>query len=202
MAKPTAPGKAEAAAQTRDRLVSRARSLFARRGYADVGLTEIVAHAGVTKGALYHHFDSKADLFRAVIAQVHDEVGERVAAAAEASEDPWEQLLHGCDAFLRASVDPVTQRILLIDGPAVLGWREWKALDASASERHLTEMIEELIEEEVLPTQPVKPLVHLLSGAMNEAALWLAHASGPDDIAATMRALTAMLDGLRRPGAK
>lgn len=202
MPKPTIRSRTEAAADTRERLVSRARSLFAQRGYTDVGLSEIVTEAGVTKGALYHHFGSKADLFRAVLARVHGEVGERVAAAAETGDDPWDRLLLGCDAFLRASGDPVARRILLVDGPAVLGWSEWKALDAAASERHLTEAIEELVSAGIFAEQPIPPVVHLLSGAMNEAALWLAHSSGPDDIAATMRTLTAMLTALRRPGAE
>lgn len=199
MSDSTAPSKAEAAARTRDLLIERARARFAERGYAAVGLAEIVADAGVTKGALYHHFDGKSDLFRAVVARVHAEVGERVAAAADAETDPWRQLLSGCEAFLRASTDPAAQRILLIDGPAVLGWSEWKSLDAAASQRQLTESIEELIAAGVLAPRPVAPIVHLLSGAMNEAALWLAQSREETELSATMRTLTVMMAALRDP---
>lgn len=110
--------------QTRRALVRESRELFATRGYAAVGLAEIVRAADVTKGALYHHFDSKADLFRAVLEQVQQEVAQRVATIAEAENDPWAQLTAGCRAFLTTSTDPEIQRIMLIDGPAVLGWNE------------------------------------------------------------------------------
>src|SRR5690606_7749623 len=85
---------------TRTALITEARRRFARQGYAAVGLTEIVAAAGVTKGALYHHFGSKAALFQAVVQQVQQEVADRVAAAAEAHTQPWDQLVAGCEAFL------------------------------------------------------------------------------------------------------
>ncbi|WP_374771761.1 TetR/AcrR family transcriptional regulator [Streptomyces sp. NBC_01310] len=84
---------------------------------------------GVTKGAAYHHFDSKAGLFRAVVSQVQQELGERVAAAAERHENLWEQLRAGCRAFLAAGTDPAVRRILLVDAPTVLGWDEWRTLD-------------------------------------------------------------------------
>ncbi|MFD0885039.1 TetR/AcrR family transcriptional regulator, partial [Streptosporangium algeriense] len=89
------------------------------------------------------------------------------------------------------------RRIMLVDGPAVLGWREWRALDEAASARHLAEALTLLMETGVIPERPVAPLTHLLSGAMNEAALWLADSAGPGDLADTMTALTRMLESLR-----
>ncbi|MEU7893222.1 TetR family transcriptional regulator [Nonomuraea sp. NPDC049152] len=183
--------------QTRRTLLRESRRLFASRGYAAVGLSEIVRAAGVTKGALYHHFDSKAELFRAVLEQVQQEVGERVAATADAEEDPWTQLVAGCQAFLAASADPDVQQIMLVDGPAVLGWNEWRALDEAASARHLAEALTELMAAGVIVAQPVAPLTRLLSGAMNEAALWLASTADPSDLADTQAALSRLLESLR-----
>ncbi|MFC7546219.1 TetR/AcrR family transcriptional regulator [Plantactinospora sp. GCM10030261] len=183
--------------QTRRTLLREGRRLFASRGYTDVGLAEIVTVAGVTKGALYHHFDGKSALFRAVLAQVQQEVGERVAATADAEADPWDQFVAGCQAFLTASTDPDVQRIMLIDGPAVLGWTEWRALDEAASGRHLAEALGTLIDRGVVERQPVAPLTRLLSGAMNEAALWLAESTDPADLTATRAALDRMLEALR-----
>ncbi|MFI8978387.1 TetR/AcrR family transcriptional regulator [Nocardia asteroides] len=183
--------------ETRRLLLTQSRRLFAAKGYAAVGLSEIVAASGVTKGALYHHFDSKADMFREVLTQVQQEVGDQVAAAADAEPDPWTQLTAGCAAFLRASADPLVQRIMLIDGPAVLGWHEWRALDEANSARHLHEALDALVAAGIVAPQPVAPLTQLLSGAMNEAALWLATTTDPDALPATIEALDRLLAGLR-----
>ncbi|WP_184759055.1 TetR/AcrR family transcriptional regulator [Streptosporangium album] len=183
--------------QTRQTLLREGRRLFATRGYGAVGLSEIVRAAGVTKGALYHHFDSKAALFRAVLEEVQQQVAQTVATTAEAQDDPWTRFTAGCQAFLTASTDPDVQRIMLVDGPAVLGWNEWRALDEAASARHLAEALTSLIEEGTIASQPVAPLTHLLSGAMNEAALWLAGSAEPADLADTRTALSRMLEALR-----
>ncbi|SBT93793.1 transcriptional regulator, TetR family [Streptomyces sp. DI166] len=184
--------------QTRLALVRQSRRLFSERGYAAVGLAELVEAAGVTKGALYHHFPGgKTDLFRAVLAEAQEEIGRRVAAAADAEDDPWAQLTAGCRDFLVAATAPEIQRIVLVDGPAVLGWSEWRAMDEAASARHLTEALTSLVEAGIIAAQPVQPLVHLLSGAMNEAALWLASSSRPEDLTDTVAALQRMLQALR-----
>ena len=190
----------EQRARTRRALVDRARALFATRGYADVGLAEIVAAAGVTKGALYHQFEGKTDLFRTVLAEVADEVAGAVVAAAEAHEDPWAQLVAGSRAFLVASTDPAVARIALVDGPAVLGWAQWRALDEATSGHHLVEALETLVARGVLAPRPVPPLAHLLGGAMNEAALWLAgtdEADRPAALESVWAELAALLDALR-----
>ncbi len=191
--------RAEQREHTRRTLVAVGRRLFASRGYGAVGLAEIVRESGVTKGALYHHFDGKAELFRAVLLEVQQEVAARVAAAADAAGDPWSQLKAGCAAFVTAGADPEVQRVMLIDGPAVLGWNEWRAIDEATSARHLAEALTALIEDGVIDPQPVAPLAHLLSGAMNEAVLWLAQSPGPHDLTDTLAALSRMLESLRRP---
>lgn len=190
--------RAEQRERTRRTLIAESRRLFAARGYAAVGLAEIVRASGVTKGALYHHFEGKTDLFRAVLAQVQEEVAARVAAAAEAAGGPWEQLKAGCAAFVTAGADPEVQRIMLIDGPAVLGWNEWRAIDEATSARHLAEALAALVADGTIAAQPVAPLARLLSGAMNEAVLWLAQSAGPDDLADTLAALSRLLDSLRQ----
>ncbi|MBC9715899.1 TetR/AcrR family transcriptional regulator [Streptomyces sp. TRM66268-LWL] len=190
--------RAEQREHTRRTLLRESRRLFAAQGYAAVGLAEIVRAAGVTKGALYHHFDGgKTALFRSVLEEVQQEVAQAVARAADAEDDPWEQLLAGCRTFLASAADPEVQQIMLLDGPAVLGWNEWRALDEAASARHLAEALTSLIDAGILSPQPVEPLTRLLSGAMNETALWLASSSGPADLADAQAALTRILEGLR-----
>ncbi|MFC0534063.1 TetR/AcrR family transcriptional regulator [Phytohabitans kaempferiae] len=189
--------RAEQRAQTRQALVRESRHLFATQGYGTVGLAQIVAAAGVTKGALYHHFDSKAAVFRAVLEQVQQEVAEQVVGAAEAQATSWARLTAGCRAFLTASTAPEIQRIMLVDGPAVLGWAEWRAMDEAASARHLAEALADLVADGTIAAQPVTPLAHLLSGAMNEAALWLATTTSPHALEQTWAALARLLDGLR-----
>jgi AcrR family transcriptional regulator len=189
--------RAEQRDETRRRLIQESRRLFAEVGYGGVGLAEIVRAAGVTKGALYHHFGGKVDLFRAVLAEVQEEVAARVVAAAEAHEDLWTQLTAGCEAFLTVSTDPALQRIMLVDGPAVLGWAEWRAMDEANSAHHLGDALTALMDAGILAPQPVAPLNHLLSGAMNEAALWLADAGGPADLRSTVDALHRILAALR-----
>src|SRR5689334_23813839 len=111
--------KAEQREATTAALIAAARELFAERGYAGVGTEEIVQRAGVTRGALYHHFKGgKEDLFRAVLVQVSAETTARVLAAANAATDPWSELVCGIEAFLDASAIPEVQRIVLVDGPS------------------------------------------------------------------------------------
>src|SRR5215467_12530022 len=113
---------------TRRQLVRSARALFGARGYAGVGTEEIVRAAGVTRGALYHQFCDKADLFAAVAEEVEAEISERVAAGASAATGPVEALRAGARLFLDACADPEVERIILLDAPAVLGWEAWRDL--------------------------------------------------------------------------
>jgi hypothetical protein len=121
-----------------------------------------------------------------------------VAAAAGVEPDPWQQLLAGCPSLPRVSRDRAVAQIMLIDGPAVLGWNEWRAIDEATSARHLTAALTALVEDGTIAGQPVEPLARLLSGAMNEAALWLARSSAPDDLPAVTAALGRMLESLRQ----
>ncbi len=189
-----AVSRAEQRAATRRALLAEGRHRFAADGYHHVVLAEVARAAGVTKGAAYHHFDSKAGLFRAVVSEVQRELGERVAGSADRHEDPWERLRAGCGAFLSAGTDPAVRRILLVDAPTVLGWDEWRAMDEECSARHLAEVLTELVAAGYIADQPVEPLARLLSGAMNEAALWIARGGDPR---AAEQALDRLLAGLR-----
>jgi AcrR family transcriptional regulator len=191
------PSKAEQRLATLVAILEEARRQFARDGYAAVSLAGIVEALGLTKGAFYHHFSSKAELFHAIVKQVQAQVAARVVAAAGAQPDSWTQLLAGCEAFLRASADPEVQRIMLVDGPAVLGWDQWRALDDASSGRYLREALQAVIDDGVMAPHPVAPLAHLLSGAMNEAALWLARSDDPRDLDDTVATLLTLLEALR-----
>ncbi|OQD56729.1 TetR family transcriptional regulator [Streptomyces phaeoluteigriseus] len=189
-----AVNRAEQREATRQALLAEGRRRFAVDGYHHVVLAEVARAAGVTKGAAYHHFDSKAGLFRAVVAEIQRELGERVATEAERHEDLWEQLRAGCRAFLTAGTDPAVRQILLVDAPTVLGWDEWRTLDEESSARHLAEALTALAAAGIIADQPVEPLARLLSGAMNETVLWIARGGDPE---AAEQALDRLLVGLR-----
>src|SRR5215207_7238428 len=123
--------QAEPSAAARSALVAVARELFAERGYAGVGTEEIVQRARVTRGALYHHFRDKKDLFRAVYEQLEGELADALARqlAARPAGDPIARLRTGVRAFLDHCMDPALARITLVDAPSVLGWQEWRTVD-------------------------------------------------------------------------
>ncbi|WP_205325621.1 TetR/AcrR family transcriptional regulator [Glycomyces sp. YM15] len=182
---------------TRRALLAEGRRRFADDGYHHVVLAEVARAIGATKGAAYHHFGSKTGLFRAVVAELQSELGDRVAAAAAAREDRWEQLRAGCRAFLASGTDPAVRRVLLEDAPVVLGWEEWRAMDEASSARHLAEALTALMDAKVIAVQPIEPLTRLLSGAMNEAALWIARSGDPAALDQATAALDRLLEGLR-----
>jgi AcrR family transcriptional regulator len=185
---------------TIQRLLAIARDHFTRLGYAHTATEDIVREAGVTRGALYHHFESKQGLFEAVVNVVQAEVAARIEAAATAESSLWGQFVAGCHAFLAVALDPTIQRILLIDAPAVLGWERWREIDAEHGTRSLYEILTTLQTEGVIRTASVDALTHLLTGAMNEAALWIARGEQPEQaLDDASRALEEMLNALRTP---
>lgn len=188
----------EQAASTRAELLRAARELFAARGYADVGTEEIVRAAHVTRGALYHHFTDKRDLFRAVHEQISDELLETIAGRIAGAEGPWEVLETGVRAFLDACTDPAVMRISHLDAPAVLGWAEWREIDARHWLGVVSMGVQEAIDGGVFRPQTVQPLAHMLLGAMVEASMLIA--SAPDPAVARVEVegpLLALLEGLR-----
>ncbi|MGH8984335.1 MAG: TetR/AcrR family transcriptional regulator [Acidimicrobiia bacterium] len=172
--------QAERSATTQAALLVSARELFAERGFAGAGREEIVRRAGVTRGALYHHFAGKEDLFRAVFEEVEREVTERVAKAAVSTSDPLAALRRGCQEFLDAALDPAVQRIVLVDAPAVLGWSTWRELEARYGLGLTTMGLQAAMDADAIERQPLEPLAHMLLASLNEAALLVAGADDPN----------------------
>ena len=186
---------------TTTELLDAARDLFAADGYRATSLDAIVNAAGVTKGAVYHHFTGKDDLFRAVFIREDQALAAKQAAAYSRKRDPWDGLHAGCRAFLEATLDPGVQRIMLLDAPAVLGWEEMRAIESryGLAQRHST--LKLLVKEGRIASRPVLPLAHLLHGAMCEGAMMVARAE--DQKAASrqvLRELKTLLDSLRNSG--
>jgi AcrR family transcriptional regulator len=182
-------------------LIAAARELFATRGYAGVATEEIVQRAGVTRGALYHHFrGGKEELFRVVLVQISAETVAQVARVAGGAADPWEALVQGSEAFLDACATPEVQRIMLVDGPSVLGWDVWRAIDADYGLGVLAAALQRAMDAGRLMPAPADALAHVLSGALDEAAMVVARAEDPAAARAEM-GLTVrhLLEGLRGP---
>jgi AcrR family transcriptional regulator len=195
---PSQPERSEA---TRAKLLRAGRELFAKRGYGDVGTEEIVRRAKVTRGALYHHFDDKRALFRAVHesleAELTEQIGAELAAAASDSPDALAALTVGVRAFLDACLDPAIARIALIDAPSVLGWAEWREIDERYGLGLVIGALELGMDAGRIRRQPVRPLAHLLLAAMGEAGMVVANAEDPAAARAEIEpALLALLEGL------
>jgi len=191
--------QSERSESTRGALVAAARALFAERGYADVGTEEIVRAAGVTRGALYHHFSGKRDLFRAVYEEVETELAERIATGALAAkaEAPLEAMRAGAEMFLQACTEPELQRIALIDGPAVLGWDQMREIAAEHGLGLIEASLQAAIEAGAIVKQPVRPLAHVLLGALDEAALLVSRAEDPERMRAEVgRTLDSLIAAL------
>ena len=178
MSRPRIPSRtqAERLAATRAALLKEARAIFATAGYEAAATEEIVKRAKVTRGALYHHFKDKRDLFEAVVEEVARGIATTIDDTAVPARTPLETLVEGMRAFLDACLDPAVRRIYLIDAPAVLGWHRWREIDAPHGVRSLREGIAAVLEAQPDPALAIEPLTFMLSGASNEAALWVAEA--------------------------
>jgi AcrR family transcriptional regulator len=189
----TAAGETKAvrAAATRASLLAIARERFADAGYHATSTTDLVALASLTRGALYHHFADKEALFEAVLRDVADDVNRRAqATVAGLSGDTWRQLVQSLEAYLRlVAADPGVQRILLIDGPAVLGWERWRDVQAELILADVVTTLVMLMDEGVVERRPPEPLAHLVLALLNEAALVIAHGTEPQVAGDALRAL-------------
>lgn len=191
--------QAERSAATRGALVAAARPLFAARGYAGVATEELVRAAGVTRGALYHQFGGKEELFAAVFEEVEAEVAERIGRvlAGGGAADPAGALRAGIAAWLDAVDDPEIQRTVLIDAPAVLGWDRWREVALRYAGGMVQAVLRAAMDAGQLAERPVEPLAHVLLGALDEAALYVAQATDRAAARAAVEdALGAILGGL------
>jgi AcrR family transcriptional regulator len=191
----TRRAQADRSAATRDALIAAARRLFAAQGFAEVPTDAIVAAAGVTRGALYHQFADKTALFDAVMEAVEADIARRLAEAVAAAglSDPVEALRYAVRTWLEICIEPEIYRIALIDGPSVLGWAHWRAV----CQRHVFGLVQALLSQGIemgrVRAQPVRPLAHVLMGAGDEAALYVAEAA---DHAQARAEMIAVIDQL------
>lgn len=192
--------QAARAAGTREALMAAARSLFAVPGFADAALETIVRDAGVTRGALYHHFADKTELFAAVFEQVEGEMAARMADAIAASgqTDPVEVMRLGARFWLDACSDAEVARIVLMDAPTVLGWERWSEIGTRYNIGMVTGLLTAAIESGGIPPQPVAATALTMLGAIREATLYIARADDPRQARADAGAvLDRLIDALR-----
>lgn len=194
--------QAERTAATRDALIAAGRALFGARGYAEVGTEEIVRTAGVSRGALYHQFADKAELFAAVFESVEEVTSARITAAViEAGpDDPIAAMKLGTAVFLDICTEPEMARIMLIDAPAVLGEQRWTEISTEYNMGLVLQLIERAIELGRIPPQPTVPVARILLGALREGALYLAGAENLVVARAQVGILlTAVIESTTRP---
>lgn len=194
------PTKAEQTERTRAALLAAGRASFAARGFADTSTEELVQAAGVTRGALYHHFQDKRALFEAVYEEVEQELVDELASALDGVTDPLDVLRQGADAFLDACLDPAIQRISLLEAPSVLGWERWREIDEQYGLGLIQVALKAAMDDGAIRTGPVAPLAHMLFGALMEAAMLLAASPLPGEAREDVgRAVLLLIDGLAVP---
>lgn len=190
---------AAVAARTASQVLTAATNLFSTRGFADVSVDDVARSAGVTRGAVYHHYVSKAGLFRSVAEHLQAAIAEELVTTAEASSSPTARLRAGSHAFLDAITRGDAARVLLVDAPAALGWQEWRRIDAERSEVHLRDALGEVMDDSGADRTLLDALTAQLSGAMNEAALWVVQHDDPTSARPLAHAaLDRLLDAIAR----
>ena len=194
--------KVEQGQATRRELVAIATRLFVAHGYHGTSIDAVLTEAGISRGALYHHFDGKDALFEAVLDQVEHDVAERVAKAARGIDDPVEALRAGCHAWLRLARDPTIRRVALTVAPSVVGWEKWREIDERYAFGMLKATLGAVAAQGRTRQELVEVLGHMLLAALAEVALFIARAK---DSKAAIRtgqsAVDELLDGLFGPAA-
>lgn len=185
----------EYAESTRQALIAAARSLFARDGYAATSIDEIVRLERLTKGALYHHFKHKKELFEAVVDDFLGEMVAQVTAAVHGAADPWERAAAALDAFLEGCLNPAYQRIVIQEAPGVLGWVAWREKEQRSGMALVAMLLDDLIAAGQIQRQPVELVAQILVAAIMEAALAITHSADP---AATRQEARRVLERLIR----
>ena len=187
--------RAEMIEDTRARLIASARRAFATQGYANTSMDDFTASAGLTRGALYHHFGDKKGLLAAVVAQLDSEMDARLQRISEQAVEPWSGFCERCRAYLRMAQDPEIQRIVLQDAPAVLG------ADVGAQQQcieSLRRLLEGLMQTGLIEQAPSLALARLINGSLVDTAQWIAHAEHPDEcLEQALQGLELLLRGLK-----
>ena len=197
----TAPGKRAAQGRaTRGQLIEVATSLFAYHGYGGTSIEAVLAAAGVSRGALYHHFAGKEALFKAVLQALSERVTAQVTEAIRDCTDPVDAMHTGALAWIDLAGDPVIQRVMLVDAVSVLGWEQWQAMDEGRTVGGTRAMLQAVSDSGRLPQELVGPFSYMIVAALDEAAMVVARA--PDSGAAVAegrRAVEELLNRLLRP---
>jgi AcrR family transcriptional regulator len=190
------------AEETRSRLLGAARELFTEHGYAHTTTEQLVQRAGVTRGALYHHFESKLAIFDALLIELEQEFIATVRRIASPDAPAWTNLVTGCHAFLDSCLRPDVQRLALIDGPAVLGPARWREIEDQYALVPVLDGLTGSMREGAVPSRPPEPLARMLLAAINEAGLIIAQSPRPREARQEAGdAFDALLHGLRHtPG--
>ena len=196
-----APGKRAAQGRaTRGQLIEVATRLFAEHGYEGTSIEAVLSAAGVSRGALYHHFAGKEALFTAAVLAISDRVTVEIAEAIRDCTDPVDAMRTAALAWIDLAGDPVIQRIMLVDAPSVLGWEQWRTMDEGRTAGAMRAMLQEVSDTGRLPQELVEPFSHMILAALDEAALVVARA--PDSRAAVAEgrhAVEELLSRLLRP---
>jgi len=167
--------------ENRAKLIAAARKAFADKGYANASMDELTAEAGLTRGALYHNFGDKRGLLAAVVHQIDDEMASRAQKIAAGAGDDWEGLLAEGAAYIEMALNPEVQRIVLLDGPAVLGDpSQWPS--QSNCLQATKETVERLIARGTLKPVDAEAAARLVNGAALNAALWIAASENPEEV--------------------
>jgi AcrR family transcriptional regulator len=186
------------AEETRSRLLGAARELFTEHGYAHTTTEQLVQRAGVTRGALYHHFESKLAIFDALLIELEQEFIATVRRIASPDAPAWTNLVTGCHAFLDSCLRPDVQRLALIDGPAVLGPTRWREIEDQYALVPVLAGLTGSMREGTVPSRPPEPLARMLLAAINEAGLIIAQSPRPREAREEAGdAFDALLHGLR-----
>lgn len=190
--------KAEQSDTTRRALVAAARRLFAENGFKDTSTEAVVQAAGVTRGALYHHFKDKTALFRAVYESLEEELVTNIAVSVEGGHgDPLTMLRRGSQAFLDACLEPAVQRIVLLEAPTVLGWETWREIDQRYGLGLVKSVLELGVKTNHVRDLPIDPMAHVILGALVEASMLLANSPNKKKARADLGlVLDALIDGL------
>ena len=197
MAKP----RTEMIAETRAKLLRAARHAFGTKGYAEASMDDFTAEAGLTRGALYHHFGDKKGLFEAVLIQIDSEMTARMEAAAQSAPTRWQGLVDECNSYIQMALEPEIQRIVFRDGPAVLGDPSlWP--NAGGCVAMMTESVARLKEERPIADVDAEAAARVINGALGYASQWIANADNPEAVSKkAVRAFNVFLEGLlKQPG--
>ncbi|GLK92934.1 TetR family transcriptional regulator [Achromobacter xylosoxidans] len=190
--------RAEMIEATRAKLLATARQAFREAGYAATSMDDFTAAAGLTRGALYHHFGDKKGLLAAVVEQIDREMDQRLATIAAQAPDAWTALRGRCRAYLEMAAEPEIRRIVLQDARAVLG----AATDSSQQQciASLSALLQTMMDQGVIETAAPQALARLINGSLVESAFWIAQEpeNGPR-LNQALQALDLLMRGLRRP---